>query len=105
MAKHRLTRPSYARPRARRNGLLAAIVVVLALVLSGCDWSDKVTEPFRDAPRDRTFDNKADVLTMPDGFSNMATKCGPGGMRYTVAYHGDSAYAAISVVADPTCPK
>lgn len=84
-------------------GLGVALVTSLAM-LSGCDWSDKVSEPFNDAPRTgKEFSNSADIVTMPDGFSNMSTKCGPGGMRYTVAYHGDSLYAAISVVPDPTC--
>jgi hypothetical protein len=85
---------------------LAAVVIAAGTLLAGCDWSDKVTEPFKDAPRSGvTNDNAADLITMPDGFSNLSTKCGPGGMRYTVAYHGDSLYASINVVPDPSCPK
>lgn len=81
-------------------GVLAAVLLGTA----GCDWSDKVTEPFKDSPRSsRADESPADVITMPDGFSNLATKCVDGN-RYTVAYHGDAPYASINVVpADPTC--
>jgi hypothetical protein len=42
---------------------------------------------------------------MPDGFSNVATKCDHGNRLY-VAFHGDNVYAALTVVAnDPTCGK
>lgn len=91
--------------KVRKIVALSTILAASATLLTGCDWSDKVSEPWNDAPRARTFENAADIVTMPDGFSNLSTKCGPGGMRYTVAYHGDAPYGSISVVADPTCPK
>jgi predicted RecA/RadA family phage recombinase len=85
--------------------ILGAVVAVAAFTLTGCDALTKYTEPFQDAPRTATSDTSAaQVITMPDGFSNLATKC-VGGMRYTVAYHGDNAYGAISVVADPKCTR
>lgn len=83
---------------------LSATTAVSLAVLTGCDFS-KYTEPFKDAPRTNTEDNSpAQVITMPDGFSNLATKC-VNGMRYTVAYHADSPYGAINVVADPKCTR
>ena len=80
--------------------IAVALVAVLALSLSGCA---KMTEPFKDAPRGATNNEPADLVTFPDGFSNVADKCDHGNRVYT-AYHADSAYAAIAVVPnDPTC--
>lgn len=77
-----------------------ALVAVLALSFSGCA---KMTEPFKDAPRGETNNGPADLVTFPDGFSNVATKCDHGNRVYT-AYHNDSAYAAITVVPNaPDC--
>lgn len=40
---------------------------------------------------------------MPDGFSNLASKC-DGPNRVYVIFHNDSAYGAVAVVAnDPRC--
>lgn len=82
-----------------------AVILAGLLVLTGCGIQ-KMVEPFQDAPRSsKTDTGAADVVTMPDGFSNLATKC-VDGTRYTVAYHGDAAYAALAVTpADPTCKK
>ncbi|WP_329214932.1 hypothetical protein OG352_05560 [Streptomyces sp. NBC_01485] len=89
--KHRL-------PRA----IAAALTAVLLLLLAGC--SSKYSEPFKDAPRSgKDNGTPADLIRMPDGFSNASTKCDHGNRLY-IAYHGDSPYAAIAVVpADPTC--
>ncbi|MCM1977173.1 hypothetical protein [Streptomyces sp. G1] len=90
--------------KAARNRvvLAAAVAAVLLTVLSGCN--EKHSEPFKDAPRSGTDNGApADVIRMPDGFSNAATKCDHGNRLY-IAYHGDSPYAAVAVVAqDPTC--
>lgn len=82
--------------------VLAAGAAVAALTLTGC--SAKGVEPFQDAPRSRVQNGApADLIRMPDGFSNAATKCDHGNRLY-VAYHGDASYASIFVVpADPTC--
>lgn len=79
-------------------------VIVLALLLLAVTGCGKFTEPFKDAPRSNVDNGTpADLIRMPDGFSNAATKCDHGNRIYT-AYHGDSAYASIAVVAaDPTC--
>ncbi|MFE1192880.1 hypothetical protein ACFW6E_08775 [Streptomyces olivaceoviridis] len=85
----------------RRLTTAALAAVAAVSLLAGCS---KFTEPFKDAPRSG-HDNgsPADLIRMPDGFSNAATKCDHGNRVY-IAYHGDSKYAAIAVVpADPTC--
>jgi hypothetical protein len=89
-------------PRKHRiTAVAAAGFAIGALTLTGC--MDKATEPFKDAPRGTTNNGKADVVTMPDGFSNVATKCDHGNRIYT-AFHGDHTYGSITVVpADPTC--
>lgn len=85
---------------------LAGVGVLLAsaLALTGCaaEWS-------RDAPRAAADEiSAARVIQMPDGFSNIATKC-VDGLRYSTIYHYSSSeaggsYGALSVVADPACP-
>jgi hypothetical protein len=73
---------------------------LLVLSLAGCS---KATEPFRDAPRGATNTTPADIITNPDGFSNVAAKC-DGPNRVYVAFHGNSAYGAVAVVKDdPRC--
>lgn len=87
----------------RSRVVMSAAAAVAALgLLAGC--GSKFSEPFKDAPRSDTDNGSpADLIRMPDGFSNAATKCDHGNRIYT-AYHGDSAYASIAVVPDdPTC--
>lgn len=77
---------------------LAAVVTaaLLAASLSGC--GEKAAEPFHDADRGKqTNDSPADVIEMPDGFNNLATKCDHGNRVY-VTYHADSPYGAVAVV-------
>lgn len=85
----------------KRIALSAAGVAMIGLTAVGCA---KYTEPFKDAPRSGVDNGKpADVIRMPDGFSNAATKCDHGNRVY-VLYHGDEKYGAIAVVSnDPTC--
>lgn len=84
-----------------RKILLGAAGFVIALVtLTAC--GDKANEPFKDAPRDGSNNDPAVVIEMPDGFSNLATKC-VNGVRYTVAFHGDNHYGSVATVIDPTC--
>jgi hypothetical protein len=85
-----------------RGRKIAAATGALLLVgvLAGCG---KVVEPYNDAPVKGQNKTPAEVLNMPDGFSNVATKCDHGNRVY-VAFHGDSAYGAVAVVAnDPSC--
>jgi hypothetical protein len=73
-------------------------ITVLAITAAGC--GDKANEPFKDAPRSGSNGDPALVVYMPDGFSNLSTKC-VNGIRYTVAYHGDHAYGSIAVTPGP----
>lgn len=82
--------------------LLAGMALVAALALSSCGLQ-KFVEPFQDAPRGKTYQDNADIVLMPDGFSNLATKCGPKGQRFTVIYHGDNPYGSVSVTPDANC--
>ncbi|MCX5070888.1 hypothetical protein OOJ91_34130 [Micromonospora lupini] len=90
--------------KRHRTAALAAAGVLALTALFGCD--NKLTEPFNDAPRSKVENSTpADLITFPDGFSNAATKCDHGNRIYS-AYHGDSPYAAITVVPnDPTCNR
>ena len=84
---------------------IRALVLVLTLALAGSlAGCGKIREPYKDAPVTNVLNDKpADKITMPDGFSNLTTKCDHGNRIY-VAFHGDSAYTAIAVVPlDPTC--
>lgn len=87
---------------AVRVGL--AVLALVGIIGSTAGACDKFVEPFKDAPRSGVDNARpADVVQMPDGFSNAATKCDHGNRVY-VAYHGDRAYASIFVVPqDPTC--
>jgi len=76
--------------------------VVALLLLTGCG-ADKAQEPFKDAPRGTTNSSRADTIEMPDGFSNVATKCDHGNRIY-VLFKGDSDYGSVAVVANaPDC--
>lgn len=81
---------------------MAAIVAGALLALTGC--TDKATEKYRDAPVQSRDTTSADVYSMPDGFSNVATKCDQYGNRIYVLFHGDKPYGGITVVPqDPSC--
>jgi hypothetical protein len=85
-------------------GLIPAVIAVA--LLTGAASCDKANEPFKDAPRSGTVNNDpADIIEMPDGFSNLATKCDHGNRIYT-GFHGDSKYGiGFAVPHDPTCPQ
>ena len=86
-----------------RIALVAAGASVGLLALSGC--ADKYTEPFKDAPRSGTNNSPAEIITQPDGFGNVASKCDGPNRVYSV-YHGNAKYGSIAVVAnDPRCTK
>jgi outer membrane murein-binding lipoprotein Lpp len=91
------------RPRKRFTLVILAVlaVVTAALTLAGC--SNKSQEQYRDAGIAHRNDGKADVMTFPDGFSNVAAKC-DGPNRVYVAFKGDANRAAIAVSPnDPQC--
>jgi hypothetical protein len=80
----------------------AIAAVTGAILLGGCA---KATEPFKDAPQSGSRNTApAEVIEMPDGFNNLATKCDHGNRVY-VTFHGNSPYGSVAVVKDdPACP-
>ncbi len=77
--------------------------VGMALALSACNTGlSKVTERFKDVPRGATNREKADIILMPDGFSNVASKC-DGPNRVYVVFKSNAAYGALSVA--PNDPR
>lgn len=91
---------------SRIAGALCALAVaffLLSFAAAGCG-SDKSQEPFKDAPRSgQNNDDPAEVINMPDGFSNLATKCDGHGHRVYVVYHGDHTYGSVTAINDPRC--
>lgn len=83
--------------RAAAAGAAAAIAL-----LAGC--SQKAAEPFRDAPVSGHQSSPAEVIEMPDGFSNVADKCDGHGHRVYVLFHSDGSYGSVTAVSDPGCP-
>lgn len=83
-------------------GVVGATLVVFALALAGCGESRE------DAGINNRDVGPADIINMPDGFSNVAHKCDGPNMVYVI-YHGSStegakAYGSVAVVAnDPRC--
>ena len=78
-----------------------AAAAIALLVLTGC--GNKFQQPFKDAPRTGVVnDQPAEVIFMPDGFNNLATKCDHGNRIY-VSYHGDGSYGFGFAVPDPKC--
>lgn len=79
-----------------------ALVAVLSLAVGGC--GAKQVEPYKDAPRSSNDNGApADIVRMPDGFSNVADKCDHGNRVYVI-FKGDNTYGALAVVPnDPTC--
>jgi len=82
--------------------VIAAISgIALAVTLSGC--GDAAVEQFKDSPLSgHRNDAPADVVNMPDGYANVATKCDNGNRLYVTMV--DSSGRAVAVVpSDPTC--
>jgi hypothetical protein len=79
----------------KRFATFTATAAMGLLLVTGC--GEKYAEPYKDAPRGATNDSKADLITFPDGFNNVATKCDHGNRVY-VTYHNDAPYGSITVV-------
>lgn len=87
----------------KRAVLATAGLAATAALTLGAASCDKVTEPFKDAPRTGVVNTgPATVIEMPDGFNNLATKCDHGNRIY-VSYHGDGSYGFGFAVRDPSC--
>jgi len=79
-----------------------SLIVIALLLLSGCG-AQKAQEPFKDAKRGTTNSSPADTIEMPDGFSNVATKCDHGNRIYVI-FKSDSSYGSVAVVPNaPDC--
>lgn len=84
-----------------RAKLFLATLALITVTTTGC--LDKATESLKDSPVGNRNESPADVMSFPDGYSNVASKC-DGPNRVYVAFKGDSNRAAVSVVAnDPRC--
>lgn len=83
--------------------IIAAAAVGLSVATLVACGSDKAVEQFNDADRGDTNSTPADVITFPDGFSNVASKC-DGPNRVYVIFHENSAYGSVAVAPnDPRC--
>ena len=81
-----------------RWALVFALVVILIVAIAACGESER--EPFRDAPQsDIRNDDPAEIIEMPDGFSNLATKCDNGNRIYVI-FKGDANRGSVAVVKD-----
>lgn len=77
------------------------IVMILAGGLASC--GSKGVEQFKDAPVGDRNTSKADLITYPDGFSNVAAKC-DGPNRVYVIFKADATYGSLAVAPnDPRC--
>lgn len=82
----------------------AAVALAGAAMIGAAGGCAKMSEPWNDAKISVKDDSPAEVYSMPDGFSNVASKCDRHGNRIYVIYHGDNPYGAVEVVpADPSC--
>lgn len=83
---------------------LVGLVLAAGVVGAGCNAGfDKLTERFKDAPRGETNDGPADIITFPDGFSNVSSKC-DGPNRVYVVFKDNKTYGSVAVAAnDPRC--
>ena len=83
---------------------IAAVIAGAALFGGACNTGfAKITERFKDAPRGSVNNGPGDIITMPDGFSNVSAKC-DGPNRVYVVFHSNSAYGAVAVAPnDPRC--
>jgi hypothetical protein len=79
--------------------VLVGVVAVAAISLTGC----KATEPFKDAPTGARNTGPADLINMPDGFSNLATKCDHGNRLYVIFKGNDNRGSVTVVPKDSTC--
>jgi len=80
---------------------LAAIATVAVLAV-GCSGYNNARGK-GDAPVAGSDDSPAQIINMPDGFPNVATKCDGHGHRIFVSTH-DKTDSQPTVVTDPSCP-
>ena len=90
------------RPMAIVVGCL--LTVNVALVLTSCGADSRLTEGLQDADVGTRNTAPADLINMPDGFANVATKCDNGNRIYVVRDASSNPRVGIwGVAGDPTC--
>lgn len=91
---------------ASKSGTLRIVagLVLAGVALAGCQSGNDAPVVGGNEAGDHT---PAEIVAMPDGFSNVASKCDPWGNRIYTMYHGGSAYGSVFVVPqDKSCgPK
>lgn len=89
--------------RPRRKWGMAAGVIVAGFVLAGCQSGNDAPVVSGNEKGDQT---PAEIIAMPDGFSNVATKCDAYGNRIYTIFHGGN-YGSVAIVPqDKSCgPK
>lgn len=88
-----------------RKALLVPVAAtgIILLSASSCQTRNDAPTVGGDEIGDRS---PAQIIAMPDGFSNVASKCDPYRNRIYTMYHGGDASGSIFVVPqDPTCAK
>jgi hypothetical protein len=89
--------------RRTKIGILAGAAAAVALGVTGCS---SMTEPWNDAPVQRKIDTPAVILSMPDGFANVAEKCDESGNLITTTRDGQGGGKVVSMLHVPdVCPK
>lgn len=79
------------------------MIGILVAGLAACGANAKYSEQYKDAPVGERNSQPADLLTFPDGYSNVAAKC-DGTTRVYVIFHQDGAYGSVAAVANsPEC--
>ena len=84
---------------------LVVISVATAFLVASCGSNSAFTEEYQDANVGTRNDAPADIITMPDAFANIATKCDNGNRIYVVRDAGSQGgRGGLAVVPnDPTC--
>jgi hypothetical protein len=92
----------------RKILLVITATFASAAVLVGCGGqSDKISQPFNDAPtKGEPDETAARIFAMPDGFNNVAIKCIPRTHSgVATLYHGDSPYGGVVIFQNAeVCP-
>src|SRR5664279_3537333 len=90
--------------RAVRLGITAAAIpLAILLSASSCQSANDAPVVNGNESGDQT---PAEIIAMPDGFSNVATKCDKYGNRVYTGYHkGVDSLSIFVVPQDPSCKK
>lgn len=84
----------------RRIAAIAAVAVSGVIGLAACGSGAEV---FNDAEVTSKDTSGAEIISFPDHFSNVASKCNHGNRVYVI-YHGTNAYGSVAVAPnDPSC--